>query len=191
MKFNNQVAVLSNFSNINETLSVPLVVNSNKLYFGNYQRLQDTLLQRFELVVNDNLTLAADGTSTLVTTTYLDKMYLFLLDKNGNVLVDGIPLSKFKVDTTSTATNSFSVFPGFDNVDVDWQKSYILMDNTTYNNAAVTGKTIQVELQYMWKPGTSEFDTRYRQYCERVRKYNEVMDRIRQSYNLPATKVTD
>lgn len=189
MKFNNQVAVLSNFSNINETLSVPLVANAAKVYFGNYQRLQDTLLQRFEVIANTNLTLAADGTSTLVSIANLDKLYLYLLDKNGNVLVDGIPLSKFKVDTTSTANNSFSVFPGFDNVDVDWQKSYIAIDATTL--ASISGQTIQVELQYMWKPGTSEFESRYRQYCDRMRNYNDVINRIRQQYQLPATKVTD
>jgi hypothetical protein len=179
MKYNpNEVTVLSNFTAIVDTLSVPLVVNGAKLYFGNVQRLQDTLLQRIELLVNTNLTLAADGSSTLVPIAELDTMYLYLLDKNGNVKVDGIPLSKFKVDTTSTATNSFSVFPGFDNIDIDWQKSYILINPTVQASAA--GKVVQVQVQYMWKPGTSEFRTRVFQSYQQEQAFRTAIAEVHQ-----------
>jgi len=173
MKFQpDQQVVVSNFSDISNILSVPLVVSANQLYFGNFQRLQDTLLQRFEIIINSNMTLSADG-ATLVSEANADKMYLNLLDKNGNKLVDGIPLSKFKVNTTSTANNTYAVFPGFDNVDVDWQKSYVSLDATTL--ASASGQTLQVQISYIWRPGTGEFNRAMIQRQQRKNAWKQAM----------------
>lgn len=171
----NQAVTVSNFSDISNILSVPLVVSANQLYFGNFQRLQDTLLQRFEIIVNTNMTLSADG-ATLVSEANADKMYLNLLDKNGNKLVDGIPLSKFKVNTTSTANNTYAVFPGFDNVDVDWQKSYVSLDATTL--AAASGQTLQVQISYIWRPGTGEFNRAMIQREQRKAQWKQAMQQL-------------
>ena len=126
----NQAVTVSNFSDISNILSVPLVVSANQLYFGNFQRLQDTLLQRFEIIVN----------------------------------------------TTSTANNTYAVFPGFDNVDVDWQKSYVSLDATTL--AAATGQTLQVQISYIWRPGTGEFNRAMIQREQRKAQWKQAMQQL-------------
>lgn len=154
------VNVLQNFSEISWMLRVDLNIQTGVIQyrFGNVKRLQDTLLQRFMVLVNSNLTLAADGSTTLVPESFIDQGYLYLQDRNSQNKIDGIPLTYFKVNTTSTATNPAYVFPGFKNEDIDWERSYIQFPSSIVN--AQNGKVLSVDIQFMWKKDVPNWNQR-------------------------------
>jgi hypothetical protein len=154
------VTVLQNFSETCWMLRVDLPIQTGKTqyFFGNVKRLQDTLLQRFIVVVNSNLTLAADGSTSLVPESFIDQGYLYLQDRNSQNKIDGNALTYFKVNTSSNATNPAYVFPGFKNEDIDWERSYIQFPSSII--AAQNGKVLSVHIQFMWKKDALNWNQR-------------------------------
>lgn len=154
------VSVLQNFSETSWMLRVDLPIQTNKIqyFFGNVKRLQDTLLQRLMVIVNSNLDTAADGSTSLVPESFIDQGYLYLQDRSSQNKIDGIPLTYFKVNTTSSATNPAYVFPGFKNEDIDWERSYIQW--TSSDVSAQNGKICSVQIQFMWKKDCPNWNQR-------------------------------
>lgn len=154
------VNVLQNFSEICWMMRVDLTIQTGKTqyFFGNVKRLQETLLQRFIALTNTNLDTAADGSTAMVPESFIDQGYLYLQDRNSQNLIDGIPLTYFKVNTTSSATNPAYVFPGFKNVDIDWERSYIQW--TSADVAAQNGKVFSTSIQFMWKKDAPNWNQR-------------------------------
>jgi len=154
------VTVLQNFSETSWMLRVDLPIQTGKTqyFFGNVKRLQDTLLQRIMVITNTNLDTAADGSTSLVPESFVDQGYLFLQDRNSQNKIDGIPLTYFKVNTTSSATNPAYVFPGFKNEDIDWERSYIQW--TSADVTAQNGKICSVSIQFMWKKDCPNWNQR-------------------------------
>lgn len=155
------ITVLNNFSEVSWLINVGLNIKSNQTTynFGDVKRLQDTLLQRFTVVVNSNLTKAADGSTDLVPEAFIDQGRLYLQDRNSQNLIDGgIPLTMFKLNTSSNATNPAYVFPGFKNMDIDWQRSYIQWPSSII--AAENGNVCEVQIQFVWKKDVPNWNQR-------------------------------
>ncbi len=150
---NNAVSVLKNFSETAWQMNVELAIQTGKTqyFFGNIKRLQDTLLQRLYVVVNSNLTLAKNGTTSIAPETFIDQGYVYLQDRNSQNLIDGVPLTNFKVNTTSSATNPAYVFQGFDNQDIDWERSYIQWPSSGTIISDQNGKVVPIQIQFVWK----------------------------------------
>jgi len=159
---NNAVSVLQNFSKTAWQLSVELTIQTGKTqyYFANFLRLQGTLLQRFYVVVNSNLVYAKNGTTSLAPESFIDQGYVYLQDKDSQNVIDGIPLTNFKVNTTSSANNPAYVFQGFDNRDIDWERSYIQWPSAGTIISDQNGKVVPVQIQYVWKKDCPNWNER-------------------------------
>jgi hypothetical protein len=134
--------VVNKVSNTVRTLdlNITLRTGQTQYYLGNIRRLQDTLLQSILVPVNDALTKNINNT-TVVSATSVYQAFLKLIDKKGDAIIDERWLGFYTPDT------DYKPFQVFNNLDVDWEKSYIVYPDATQPNAD-NGKVLILSIGY-------------------------------------------
>jgi hypothetical protein len=143
----NAVQVLNSFAALHKELSITVKLSTGvqKYNFSlaqNAQTLQGTKLQNIIYQFSANITKDQNG-NTLCPEAVSDSARLFLKDRTGNVLInDGIVLKLFKRENVNVPIQAFA------DVEIDWQNSYIQLEDT-----AVVGDNNKVlEIFVNYKP---------------------------------------
>lgn len=146
MKGNAAAEVISLFSRTYRSLGIELTITSTqtKYYFNNIRRLQDTKLQQLAAPWSDDLTVSPLTGTALVSLTTIIQASLTLLDKQGDAIIDTIPLGNW---LRNQDTNITGPIKGFADLDVDWEKSYISFPNNTQPTAD-NGKVLYLCFDY-------------------------------------------
>jgi hypothetical protein len=136
------VQVINKVSNTVRTLDLNITLRTGvtQYYLGNVRRLQDTLLQSLLVPVHESLDYNVANTATATTAT-IYQAFIKLLDKKGDAIIDERWLGFYTPDTT------YKPFQVFENLDVDWEKSYILFPSSTRPDAD-NGKVIILSIGY-------------------------------------------
>lgn len=134
------------FDRIHRSLGIEIVLaaTQTKYYFNNIRRLQDTKLQQLTAPWSAVLTKSPLTGTTLCSRTSIIQASLTLLDKQGDAIIDTIPLGNWLRDYDTNITGPAK---GFNDLDVDWEKSYISYPNTT-QPAADAGEVLYLEFDY-------------------------------------------
>jgi len=135
--------VVNIFSNTVRSLVIEITVRTGvtQYYLGNIRRLQDTLLQQL-IFPYDSVLTRSTGNTVLVSETTIKQAYLTLLNKEGDAIIDHLPVLRWFWDDT---TNSISI--GFADLNVDWEKSYISFPSSTQPDAD-NGEILQIVVDY-------------------------------------------
>ena len=143
---NSAVEVVSLFDRVHRSLGIEilLVATTTKYYFNNIRRLNDTKLQQLAAPWGANFTKSPLTNTTLCSRTSIVQASLTLLDKQGDAIIDTIPLGDWLRDYDKNISGNAK---GFNDLEVDWEKSYITFPDTT-QPAADAGKVLYLEFDY-------------------------------------------